>query len=139
MSFLGVVPMFYGIVLTIQNVYDILKPMGQERALLSLGFLAGQFLILMFGIYYVISAFYFSRDLELLIPLPLRPAEVMTSKFAVIVINEYLTVAAVVLPVVVTLGVVSRAGVGLLGQRGAGVPRRCRSSRWPSCRSSSWP
>jgi len=109
---LGVVPMFYGVVLLIQNVYEVLKPMGQERALLSLGFLAGQFLILIFGIYYVISAFYFSRDLELLIPLPLRPAEVMTSKFAVIVINEYLTVAAVVLPVVVTLGVVAREGAG---------------------------
>jgi len=109
---LGVVPMFYGVVLLIRNIYEVLKPMGQERALLSLGFLAGQFLILIFGIYYIISAFYFSRDLELLIPLPLRPAEVMTSKFAVIVINEYLTVAAVVLPVVVTLGVVSKAGVG---------------------------
>lgn len=111
-SFLGVAPLFYGIVVTIQNVYSVLKPMGQERALLSLGFLAGQFLILMFGIYYVISAFYFSRDLELLIPLPLRPSEVMAGKFAVIVINEWLTVAAVVLPVVVTFGVVSRAGAG---------------------------
>jgi ABC-2 type transport system permease protein len=109
---LGVVPMFYGVVLLVQNIYGVLKPMGQERALLSLGFLAGQFLILIFGIYYVISAFYFSRDLELLIPLPLRPGEVMTSKFAVIVINEYLTVAAVVLPIVITFGVLARGGVG---------------------------
>jgi ABC-2 type transport system permease protein len=109
---LGVVPMFYGIVLLVRNIYEVLKPMGQERALLSLGFLAGQFLILLFGIYYVISAFYFSRDLELLIPLPLRPSEVMASKFAVIVINEYLTVAAIVLPIVVTVGVVAGAGVG---------------------------
>jgi ABC-2 type transport system permease protein len=109
---LSVLPMFYGIVLLIQNVYLVLKPMGQERALLSLGFLVGQLLILLFGIYYVISAFYFSRDLEFLIPLPLRPGEVMASKFAVIVINEYLTVAAIVLPVVVTLGVLARGGVG---------------------------
>jgi ABC-2 type transport system permease protein len=109
---LGVLPMFYGIVLLVRNIYEVLKPMGQERALLSMGFLAGQFLILLFGIYYVISAFYFSRDLELLIPLPLRASEVMASKFAVIVINEYLTVAAVVLPIVVTLGVVAGAGVG---------------------------
>jgi ABC-2 type transport system permease protein len=109
---LGVVPMFYGIVLLVRNIYEVLKPMGQERALLSLGFLAGQFLILLFGIYYVISAFYFSRDLELLIPLPLRAGEVMASKFAVIVINEYLTVAALVLPIVVTTGVVAGAGVG---------------------------
>jgi ABC-2 type transport system permease protein len=109
---LSVVPMFYGIVLLIQNIYGVLKPVGQERALLSLGFLAGQLLILIFGIYYVIAAFYFSRDLEFLIPLPLRPAEVMASKFAVIVINEYLTVVAVVLPIVVTFGVLARGGPG---------------------------
>jgi len=109
---LSVVPLLYGVILTVQNVYDVLKPMGQERALLSLGFLAGQFLILLFGIYYVISAFYFSRDLELLIPLPLRPGEVMASKFAVIVINEYLTVAAIVLPIVITFGVLAKGGVG---------------------------
>jgi len=109
---LGVVPMFYGIILLIENVYLVLKPMGQERALLSFGILAGQILILLFGIYYVIAAFYFSRDLEFLIPLPLRPAEVMASKFAVIVINEYLTVAAVVLPVVITVGVLAHAGIG---------------------------
>ncbi|MCX6573840.1 MAG: hypothetical protein NTX99_07580, partial [Candidatus Aminicenantes bacterium] len=109
---LGVVPMFYGIVLLIENVYLVLKPMGQERLLLSFGILAGQILILLFGIYYVIAAFYFSRDLEFLIPLPLRPGEVMASKFAVIVINEYLTVAAIVLPVVITVGVLDRAGIG---------------------------
>ena len=111
-SVLGVVPMFYGVVLVLKNVYGILQPMGQERALLSLGFLAGQLLILLFGVYYVIAAFYFSRDLELLIPLPLRPSEVMASKFAVIVINEYLTVAAVVLPIVLTYGVLAKGGPG---------------------------
>ncbi len=111
-ALLGVVPMFYGLVLLVHNVYLVLRPMGQERALLSFGILAGQLLVLLFGIYYVIAAFYFARDLDLLIPLPLRPGEVMASKFAVVVINEYLTVSAVVLPIVITLGVVSRAGAG---------------------------
>jgi ABC-2 type transport system permease protein len=109
---IGVLPTLYGIVLLIQNAYLLLQPMGQERALLSLGVLSGQLLILIFGIYYVISAFYFSRDLEMLVPLPLRPSEVMLSKFAVIAINEYLTVAAVVLPVVITFGVLAKGGVG---------------------------
>ncbi|MBE3125386.1 MAG: hypothetical protein IMZ57_06970, partial [Acidobacteria bacterium] len=108
----GVLPTLYGVVLLIENAFLILQPMGQERALLTLGFLAGQLLILLFGIYYVISAFYFSRDLEMLIPLPLRPYEVMLSKFAVIVINEYLTVMAVVLPVVITFGVLAKGGAG---------------------------
>lgn len=108
----GVLPTLYGLVVLIKGAYEVLAPMGQERALLSLGILAGQSLILLFGIFYVISAFYFSRDLEMLVPLPLRPGEVMTSKFAVIVINEYLTVAAIVLPVMITYGVVAKAGPG---------------------------
>ncbi|HOW84866.1 MAG TPA: hypothetical protein P5119_05880 [Candidatus Aminicenantes bacterium] len=109
---LGAVPMFWSLVLFIENAYLVLRPMGQERALLSCGLLAGQILVLIFGVYFVIAAFYLSRDLEFLVPLPLRPGEVMAGKFAVIVVNEYLTVAAVVLPVVVTVGVLARAGIG---------------------------
>ena len=108
----AVAPVFYGAVLFLMRAYEVLAPMGQERAVLSLGILAGQFLILIFGIYYVVSAFYFSRDLEMLIPLPLRPGDVMASKFVVVAVNEYLTVAAIVLPVVVTYGVLARGGVG---------------------------
>ena len=51
-------------------VYGLLPPLGQQAALLTFALLTGQFLILVFGFYYVISAFYFSRDLEILIPLP---------------------------------------------------------------------
>ncbi len=109
---IGVLPTLYGVVLLIKAGYLMLQPMGQERALLSLGLLAGQLLILLFGLYYVISAFYFSRDLETLIPLPLRPYEVMLSKFAIITINEYLTVAAIVLPVVITFGIMAKGGLG---------------------------
>ncbi len=108
----GVLPTLYGVVLLIKHAYLLLAPMGQERALLSLGVLAGQLLVLIFGIYYVISAFYFSRDLEFLIPLPLKPSEVMLSKFAIIMINEYLTVMALVLPVVITYGVMAKGGMG---------------------------
>jgi ABC-2 type transport system permease protein len=108
---LGVLPSIYGLVLLVQNIYLALKPLGQERALLTLGIMAGQLFILLFGLYYVISAFYFSRDLEFLIPLPLKPFEVIASKFAVIMINEYLTVMVIVLPVLVGYGVLARGGL----------------------------
>jgi len=106
---LGVLPSLYGLILLVQNVYLALKPLGQERALLTLGVLGGELFILIFGLYYVISAFYFSRDLEFLIPLPLKPWEVIASKFAVILVNEYLTVMAIVLPVLVGYGVIARS------------------------------
>jgi ABC-2 type transport system permease protein len=110
-AFLGVLPSIYGLVLLIQGLFLTLKPLGQERALLTLGVLGGQFFILVFGLYYVISAFYFSRDLEFLIPLPLKPFEVMTSKFAVIQVNEYLTVMVIVLPVLAGYGILARGGL----------------------------
>ncbi len=108
---LAVLPSVFGLVLLVQNIYLVLKPLGQERALLTLGVLGGEFFILLFGLYYVISAFYFSRDLEFLVPLPLKPFEVIASKFAVIMVNEYLTVMVIVLPVLVGYGVLARGGV----------------------------
>ncbi|MDW7761330.1 MAG: hypothetical protein SCM96_11945 [Acidobacteriota bacterium] len=108
----GILPALYGWILLIQGAYVVLAPLNQQRALLSLGILAGQIVVLLFGIFYVISAFYFSRDMEMLIPLPFRPGEIMAGKFAVIMINEYLTVALFVLPVVITYGVLDKAGLG---------------------------
>ncbi|HEX2694282.1 MAG TPA: hypothetical protein VHP61_00895, partial [Acidobacteriota bacterium] len=106
---LGILPTLYGYILLIKSLYGFLQPIGQERALLTYGILLGQFLVLLFGFYYVISAFYFSRDLEMLVPLPFRPVEVMLSKFAVILVNEYLTMMPLVLPVLITYGILSKA------------------------------
>jgi ABC-2 type transport system permease protein len=105
----GILPTLYAYVLLIRSFYGFLQTMGQERVLLAYGILFGQFLVLLFGFYYVISAFYFSRDLEMLIPLPFRPVEVMLSKFAVILVNEYLTMMPLVLPLLITFGVLSKA------------------------------
>ena len=110
-AFAGILPSLYGLVLFIQSIYHALKPLGQERALLTMGILAGQLFILLFGLYYVISAFYFSRDLEFLIPLPLKPFQVMASKFAVILVNEYLTVLVIVVPLLIGYGVLARAAL----------------------------
>lgn len=106
---LGILPTLYGYVLLLRSLFGFLHPLGQERALLAFGLLSGQLLVLLFGFYYVISAFYFSRDLELLVPLPFRPVEVMVSKFGVILVNEYLTVAPIVIPVLAVHGILSKA------------------------------
>jgi ABC-2 type transport system permease protein len=112
LSLLGISPMLYGLVVFIKEMYFILKPIGQEHAILALGILAGQLVILIFGIYYILSAFYFSRDLDMLVPLPVRPSEVLISKFVVLMVNEYLTVAIIVLPFIVAFGVLDGGGFG---------------------------
>lgn len=110
-SLLGLVSMLYGFVVFISGAYSILKPMGQQQALAAMGIALGQVLLLIFGVYYVLSALYFARDIEMLIPLPVRPSEVLLSKFIVITISEYLTVALLVLPFLITYGVLDRSGL----------------------------
>lgn len=112
---LGIFPTIYGYVLLLRSLYGFLQFAGQERAILTYGLLFGQFLVLLFGFYYVIAAFYFSRDLEMLISLPFRPVEVMLSKFTIILVNEYLTMMPLVLPVLITYGVLSRARLSYWG------------------------
>lgn len=107
----GVAPLLYGYLYMLRSAFVSLRPMGQESAILGFGILFGQFLILIFGLYYVMSAFYFSRDLDMLIPLPVKPSEVMASKFAVILVNEYVTMSPLLVPLLISYGVQSRAGV----------------------------
>ncbi len=110
LGLVGLVPALFFYVRLVIRLYGWLSPLDQQAALLTLALLMGQFLVLVFGFYYVISAFYFSRDLELLVPLPLAPSQVLLSKFTVILVNEYLTVSPLVLPVLITYGVLSRGG-----------------------------
>ena len=58
-SLLGLVPLLYGFARLIHNVYLALERIGQQHALLTLGVMSGQLFILLFGLYYVIAAFYF--------------------------------------------------------------------------------
>jgi ABC-2 type transport system permease protein len=110
LGLVGLVPALIFYVRLVVRLYGWLAPLDQQPALLTFALLMGQFLVLVFGFYYVISAFYFSRDLEILVPLPLAPSQVLLSKFTVILVNEYLTVSLLVLPVVITYGVLSRGG-----------------------------
>jgi len=103
----GVLPVVVLYFKVLGLVFSILQSQGQATALLTLAILAGQFLILVFGLFYVLSAFYFSRDLEFLVSLPARPFEVIAAKFGVILVNEYLTVVLVVVPAFVVYGVMA--------------------------------
>lgn len=78
--------------------------MGQGELLITMVTGAAQIICLMFGVFYVISAFYFSKDLKLLVPLPIRPGEIILAKFLGIMAGEYLTIAPLVLPGLVVYG-----------------------------------
>lgn len=111
LAVVSLAPMVAAFLRGIKMVYQSLEPIGQEHAVLTLGILGGQIFILVFGLYYIISVFYFSRDLEILIPLPLKPYQIMASKFGVVLINEYLTSLIIVAPIFIYYGILSGASI----------------------------
>lgn len=109
---LGFIPLIVMFTFGWIALYAGLAYLGQSEMVIMLALTAGQLVCLIFGILYVISAFYFSKDLKGLIPLPLRPGEIVLSKFAGIMVGEYLSMAPFVIPALAVYGVM--ADVGLL-------------------------
>ncbi len=92
------------------GLYWGLEPFGQAPFVLTVALTAGQLLCLIFGVLYVISVFYFSQDLRLLIPLPLRPGEIVLAKLVSILLGEYLSMAPVVIPGLAVYGFLADVG-----------------------------
>lgn len=95
----------------ISSLYDSLVTVGQEGMVLALGIAGVSFMVFFFGIFYAISTFYFSKDIENLLPLPLRPSQILGAKFTVSLIYEYLMELLSLLPMLIMYGIKSSSGI----------------------------
>lgn len=85
--------------------------MGQPEMVLATAFVMAQLVILIFGILYIMGTFYFSKDIMSVVPLPLKPYEIIGGKFIVVMVNEYLTSVPLLLPPIIIFGVGTSQGV----------------------------
>jgi ABC-2 type transport system permease protein len=106
------IPMLSGISAFISETYNVLLKIKQEGVILGFGLSAVSLAIFFFGIFYIINVFYFSKDIENLLPLPFRPYEILLAKLTVTIIYEYLTEIIFLLPILITYGVKSSASFG---------------------------
>lgn len=72
---------------------------------------AASFTVLVFALPYVVSVFFLSSDLEALLPLPLKPWEIIGAKFTAVLIYEYLIIALFILPPFLGYGIEAQGGV----------------------------
>ncbi len=103
-------PIFYLYLRLLQSAYDIMAVLGQTGVILASAVVLSSLLVLVFGLTYVMSVFYFSRDLSLLVPLPFLPRDILGAKFFVVLLYDYLTIAPFYLPALWVFGVNSGAG-----------------------------
>ncbi len=91
--FIIMIPSLGSYVFLIRELVLALLPIQQEGLVIGLLFSASGAMIFFFGIFLVPSVFYFSKDIETLLSLPLKPYEILTSKLLVAIVYEYITEA----------------------------------------------
>lgn len=87
------------------KIADIVVPMGQPGLMVVTSLIFGQMVVLFFGISHVMSAMYYSNDLDTLKTLPFRPREIMMAKIGSVYLGELLFGGLAALPFAVALGI----------------------------------
>lgn len=109
---IGVLPLIAAVAMLVSQLYAPLAGIGQQGMILAFGCALTGLLIFIFGIFYVITTYYFAQDVEFLLPLPLKPGQILGAKFTVTLLFEYLTQLLILAPLLVAYGVKSGAGPG---------------------------
>ena len=98
------------IALGVGGLYGPLEAVGQEGYLLSMLLFLGATVTFIFGINTIMNNFYFSNDVEQILPLPFKGSQIIFGKFLSVLIDMYMYAGVLVLPLI-TYGVLSTAGV----------------------------
>lgn len=92
------------------EMIDVLNQAGQPAVFLGVALLSIAILLLIQTIIASMNLFYFSKDLEYILPLPLKPHEIVIAKFNTLIITEYITVFTFLLAPFVLYGILTGAG-----------------------------
>lgn len=102
---------FFGYLPFLRIVYEQSSALNQGQVVITMALIFSSFLVFFFGIAYTMSAFHFSKDMSFLVPLPLQQRDILTAKFAVVLINDYLTVFPFLIPAVLVFGFNQQPGI----------------------------
>lgn len=84
--------------------YDTLKQLNLQVVLLGSTLASASAAMIIFSFFYVMSIFYFSEDIDILLPLPLKPYEILGAKLVIILIFEYFLEIILILPIFIAFG-----------------------------------
>ena len=94
----------YGLITTMQQV-------NQESMFIGVFLLGLALLTIIQSIISATNVFYFSKDLEYILPLPLKPNEILISKLNVILVTEYIMELLFAVAPIAVYGILTSAGV----------------------------
>ncbi len=98
---IALMPTYVYYVTFLRQVGKSLLMLNQELYFSTLAHYMASSMVFFFGLLYVLSYYYFSRDTEMLIPLPLKGRTIVVSKFITILVYEYVLLAIFLIPILV--------------------------------------
>lgn len=104
------IPTIIAFIYFIESAYDMLYKINQQGLIFTVGINFTFIFIFFFAIFYSLNVMYFSKDIENLLPLPLKPWHIIASKFTITLLYEYLTEAAILLPLFIIYGLKGHIG-----------------------------
>lgn len=87
------------------GIYGALASSGGVVDMLAAMMTVTSGVMIFFGILYVISTYYFSDDVAQLITMPIPPRDILGAKFIVVCLYQYFIEAIVMLPCVISFGI----------------------------------
>lgn len=105
------IPLGFTLYMMFNTAMAQLQPLQQEGAVLALGFHISSLVTFLFSIFLIPSIFYFSKDSETLLALPLPPQTILSAKFSVCLVYEYAFTLIVCVPLYITYA--NNAAIGI--------------------------
>lgn len=104
------IPLLFSLFVVGREGYNLLSQVGQEGVVIGLLCAVAGIMTFVFGLSIVLSVFYYTSDIEYLLPLPIKPYQIVASKFTITLLYEYLTTIVIVAPPLAGYGIASNAG-----------------------------
>lgn len=114
-SMLTLIPSYVFMIVNLSNFFDLISNIDlgsglviqQGSLFIAIGILFSFVLIFVFGIYHIISNFFFSDEVKILITKPIKVSHLLLSKFSLVYVYQLLISIFTVLPFFVIYGVKS--------------------------------
>lgn len=87
------------------ELYKIYQTLNFQSLFIVMAIILSLFLIILFGMFQIISYFYFSKDIKILTPLPIKPKHYLVSKFFIIYLWELIISLFLVAPIFIIYGI----------------------------------
>lgn len=98
------------LVFLVISTYDELKAMNLDVMLISLVLVCNVIVLMFFGTYSVLNIFYFSNDIEIFLPMPIKSSDIVIGKFSSLYVNLLMNSSIIILPLI-AFGVKDGAGI----------------------------